>query len=415
VLRLIGFRITSIAVEYSKRVFNRSSKQMFKSHHNHIDILVLIAVLTLMLFSLGIVYSASASYAQAKLGGSERMLISHAIKVFLGILGMFIAMRIDYHKLQRLTKFAVIVAVGFLMVTLVLGGEMKGVTRWLRFSSIGFQPSEFAKYALLFHLCTLVAMKGELIQDFKKGFIPMMFWIGFVTLLVMLQPNFSMGAMIFLLSMVMVFIGRAKLSHIALAGVTLIPVLIAYMLSAEYRLERVKAFLSGGSSTKSNYQLWQGILAFGNGGIFGVGPGESKQRDFFLPESYGDFVFSIVGEEYGIIGTMLFMLLFLVVMLRGFRIAKYAADPFGRNLAIAITSAITLYALINAGVTLGILPTTGLPMPFVSYGGSSMVFSACAIGVLLNISSQTDLYPRAREVPVLGSAQASEATVGKVY
>jgi len=389
---------------------------MFKSHHNHIDILVLIAVLTLMLLSLGIVYSASASYAQAKLGGSERMLISHAIKVFLGILGMFIAMRIDYHKLQRLTKFAVIVAVGFLMVTLVLGGEMKGVTRWLRFSSIGFQPSEFAKYALLFHLCSLVAMKGELIKDFKKGFIPMMFWMGFVTLLVMLQPNFSMGAMIFLLSMVMMFIGRAKISHIALTAVTLIPVLITYMLSADYRLERVKAFLSGGAlSTRSNYQLWQGILAFGNGGIFGVGPGESKQRDFFLPESYGDFVFSIIGEEYGFIGTMFFTLLFLLIMLRGFRIAKYAGDPFGRNLAIAITSAITLYALINAGVTLGILPTTGLPMPFVSYGGSSMVFSACAIGVLLNISSQTDLYPRARQVHVLGSVQASEATVGKVY
>lgn len=368
-----------------------------------------------MLLSLGIVYSASASYAQARLGDSERVLISHAVKVSLGILGMFIAMQIDYHRLQRLTKFSVIVTVGFLMITLILGGETKGVTRWLRFSNLGFQPSEFAKYALLFHLCALIATKGELIQDFKKGFLPMMFWIGFVTMLVMLQPNFSMGAMIFLLSMVMVFLGRARLSHITLAAVALIPVLIAYMLSADYRRERVMTFLSGGSPAKSNYQLWQGILAFGNGGMFGVGPGESKQREFFLPESYSDFVFSIVGEEYGFIGTMFFMLLFLLIMYRGFRIAKYAGDPFGRNLAIAITSAVTLYALINAGVTLGIFPTTGLPMPFVSYGGSSMVFSACAIGVLLNISSQTDLYPRARQIEVLGSIQPSEATVGKVY
>ena len=149
--------------------------------------------------------------------------------------------------------------------------------------------------------------------------------------------------------------------------------------------------------------------------MFGVGPGESKQRDFFLPESYGDFVFSIVGEEYGFVGTMSFMMLFLYIMGRGFTIAKFAHDPFGKNLAIAITCAITFYALINAGVTLGILPTTGLPMPFVSYGGSSMVFSACAVGVLLNISSQTDLHPRVRQVPVVGSVNAGEANVGKVY
>ncbi|MBI1803262.1 MAG: cell division protein FtsW [Ignavibacteriae bacterium] len=384
---------------------------------NHIDLVTLIAVLTLMLLSLGIVYSASATYALAKYGESEKMLLSHAIKVLLGMMGLFVGMRIDYHKLQRLTKFAVIGAVALLLVTLVLGGEAKGATRWLRYSSIGIQPSEFAKYALLFHLCTLMAVKGEVTRDFKRGFIPMMVWIGAVTGLVLLQPNFSMGAMIFLLSLVMLFIGRAKLSHLALTFVVLVPVLALYMLSAEYRRARIMAFLNGssGGAGKGHYQLWQGMLGFGNGGIFGVGPGESKQRDFFLPESYGDFVFSIVGEEYGFIGTMFFMILFLSIMYRGFKIAKHAVDAFGRNLAIAITCAITLYALINAGVTLGLFPTTGLPMPFVSYGGSSMVFSACAIGVLLNISSQTDLYPRARQVPVMGSVNAGEPNVGKVY
>ena len=384
--------------------------------HNHIDLTTLIAVLTLMLLSLGVVYSASASYALAKYGESEKMLASHAIKVLLGITGMLIATKIDYHKLQRFTKPAVIVAVGFLFVTLVLGGETKGATRWLRYSSIGFQPSEFAKYALLFHLCALVAVKGDIIRDFKRGFIPMMIWVGSVTGLVMLQPNFSMGSMIFLLSLVLLFIGRAKLSHIGLTFAILVPVLLLYMLSAEYRRARIMAFFSGGSAPgKSHYQVMQGILGFGNGGIFGVGPGESKQRDFFLPESYGDFVFSIVGEEYGFIGTMFFMMLFVLIMVRGFKIARYANDVFGRMLALAITCAITLYALINAGVTLGLLPTTGLPMPFVSYGGSSMVFSACAIGVLLNISSQTDLHPRVRQVPVVGSVNAGEASIGKVY
>jgi cell division protein FtsW len=390
---------------------------MKENSRNHIDLVTLMAVLTLMMLSLGIVYSASASYAMAKFGESEKMLISHAIKVFLGILGLFIGMRVDYHKLQRFTKLAVILAVGMLLVTLVLGGEAKGATRWLRYSSIGFQPSEFAKYALLFHLCTLITLKGESIRNLKKGFIPMMVWIGLVTGLVLLQPNFSMGAMIFILSLVMMFIGRAKLSHVGLTFAILVPVLLLYMLSAEYRRTRIMAFIGGSPNAngKSHYQLFQGIIGFGNGGIFGVGPGESKQRDFFLPESYGDFVFSIVGEEYGFIGTMFFMALFLTIMIRGFKIAKFASDAFGRNLALAITCAITFYALINAGVTLGILPTTGLPMPFVSYGGSSMVFSACAVGVLLNISSQTDLHPRARQVPVVGSVNAGEANVGKVY
>lgn len=377
---------------------------------------MLIAVLALMLLSLGVVYSASASYALAKYGESEHMLTSHAVKVLLGMLGMFVGLRLDYHKVQRLTKLALLAAIGLLVITLILGGEAKGATRWLRYSSIGFQPSEFAKYALLFHLCSLTTMKGEIIRDFKHGFIPMMVWIGLVTSLVMLQPNFSMGVMIFFLSLLMLFLGRAKFSHLALTFAVLLPIILLYLLSAEYRRARVMAFLGlGGGTAKASYQASQGILGFGNGGIFGVGPGESKQRDFFLPESYGDFVFSIVGEEYGFVGTMFCMVLFLTIALRGFKIAKFARDVFGRNLAIAATSAITFHALINAGVTLGILPTTGLPMPFVSYGGSSMVFSACAVGVLLNISSQTDLHPRARQVPVIGSVNAGDANVGKVY
>jgi cell division protein FtsW len=244
----------------------------------------------------------------------------------------------------------------------------------------------------------------------------MMIWIGAVTLLVLLQPNFSNGAMIFMISLVMLFIGRAKLTHVALTFAALVPLLIAYMLSAEYRMRRIMSFFGGGTPGKTNYQLWQGIIGFGNGGIVGLGPGESRQRDFFLPESYGDFVFSIVGEEYGLIGTVFILGVFLTIMLRGMRIAKYARDDFGRYLAIGITSSITLYALINAGVTLGILPTTGLPMPFVSYGGSSMLFSSLAIGVLLNISSQTDMHPRLSGADGVNPIDPIQtAAVGKVY
>jgi cell division protein FtsW len=209
--------------------------------------------------------------------------------------------------------------------------------------------------------------------------------------------------MIFALSLLMLFIGRARLSHIGLSIASLVPLLVVYMLSAEYRMRRIMSYLGGGGTGEgaeaAKHQLTQAIIGFGNGGIFGLGPGGSRQRDRFLPESYGDFVFSIVGEEYGLIGTLFLLSLFLLIMLRGMKIAAHARDDFGRTLAIGITSTVTLYALINAGVTLGILPTTGLPMPFVSYGGSSMLFSSVAVGVLLNISMQTDLHPRLSGAP----------------
>jgi cell division protein FtsW len=371
-----------------------------KQERNHIDILLLLAVLTLMVMSLGVVYSAGSTWAEIRMHGSGTLLVMHAAKVLIGLLAMFVLMHIDYRVYKKVTKALLVSAVVLLVVTLALGGEVKGATRWLRLGGFGFQPSEFAKYALLFHLATMVSVKRELVRDFRVGFLPMVIWIGAVTGLVLLQPNFSTGAMIFGISLAVLFIGQVRLVHIGLALGTLIPLLGIYMVSAEYRMRRILAFLSGGDSAAStNYQLWQGIIGFGNGGIMGLGPGGSRQRELFLPESYGDFVFSIVGEEYGLIGTVVVVMLFLTILLRGLKIAKSARDDFGRVLAFGITFTVSLYALINAGVTLGILPTTGLPMPFVSYGGSSMVFSAGAIGVLLNISSQTDLHPRLITAP----------------
>lgn len=389
---------------------------MSRVRRNHIDLATLTAVLILMVLSLGVVYSASATWAYEKFGQSSHLLNSHAMKILLGIVALFIGMNVDYNKYKKFTKPALIAAIILLAVTFVLGGEMKGATRWLRFGGFGIQPSEFAKFALLFHLCALVSTKGETIKDFKKGLMPMMIWIAAVVGLVMAQPNFSAGMMIILLSCVMLFVSRARILHLLGTGLAILPVVGLYMVSASYRMDRIRSFLGGKWGGKVNYQLWQGIIGFGNGGLFGVGPGESKQRDFFLPESYGDFVFSIVGEEYGFIGTTFFLALFLFIMLRGFKIAKNAKDEFSRLLAIAITSTVTMYALVNAGVTLGILPTTGLPMPFVSYGGSSLLFTSFAVGILLNISTRTDMHPRVQameETVVMPDSSGSNA--GKIY
>lgn len=386
---------------------------------NHIDFATLVAVITLMLLSLGIVYSASSTVAFRQSDDSEALLFSHLAKVVVGLGVLFLTIRFDYHRYRRFTKTALLAAIGLLVVTFIVGAVAKGAVRWIRLGPLGIQPSEFAKYALLFHICTLISTKGEMLRDFRKGFVPMMVWIGVVTLLVVLQPNFSMASMIVLLTMVMLFIGGVRLKHLALTAAPAIPVMAAVLVMEPYRVRRIESYLQAlmgeFSAGAIPYQLRQGLIAFGRGGIFGTGPGDSRQRDLFLPEAYTDFVYSIIGEEYGFVGTMFFMLLFVLIMVRGFKIARYAPDVFGRNLAIAITSAITLYALVNAGVTLGLLPTTGLPMPFVSYGGSAMVINAAAIGVLLNISSQTDLHPRATQVPVVGSVNAGKAAVGKVY
>ncbi len=386
---------------------------------NHIDFATLVAVMALMLLSMGIVYSASSTLAFKNFKDSEQLLANHVTKIALGLAALFIMMRFDYHRFQKLTKPALVGAIVALALTLLVGAVTNGATRWIELGPIQIQPSEFAKYALLFHICTLISTKGEMLRDFRKGFVPMMVWIALVSALVLLQPNFSMASMIVILSLLMLFVGGVRVKHLAIVAAPVIPAMVGILVLAPYRVKRIEEYITAvlGEFGKGAipYQLRQGLIAFGRGGIFGVGPGESRQRDLFLPEAHTDFVYSIIGEEYGFVGTMFFMLLFLMIMVRGYKIARYAPDVFGRNIAIAVTSAVTLYALVNAGVTLGLLPTTGLPMPFVSYGGSSMVFTAAAVGVLLNISSQTDLHPRATQVPVVGSVNAGKAAVGKVY
>jgi len=381
---------------------------------NHIDIWLMVAVLGLMVISLGVVYSASAEWAYARYENQNHYLDLHAIKILLSIGALFAGLSIPYRVYKKLAKPALIIAIAFLAVTLLLGGETKGAVRWLHYGGLGFQPSEFAKFTLLFYLCALLTVKGETIRDLKKGFIPAMVWVGIVTLLVMLQPNFSTAAMIIILSVMILFVGGVRFSHLTATMGCLIPVLAGYVLIAPYRLQRMKLFIQSRTNGRANYQLWQGMIGFGNGGIFGVGPGESRQRDLFLPESYNDFVYSIIGEEYGFIGAVFILAVFLFIMIRGYKIAKNAKDDFGRYLAIAITGTITLYAVVNACVALGIFPTTGLPMPFISYGGSALLMTAFGAGVLLNISAYTDMHPR---IVKAGTAMEPppSAELGKAY
>ncbi len=388
-----------------------------KQRIGHIDIFVFLSVLALMLFSIGLVYSASAEISGMQHKGDTSYLFrSHAIRVALGIIALFAGMMLDYHVYAKWSKFLLLIGILLLGATLLGGFATKGAQRWVGWGQMRFQPSEFAKFALIIHLAVLLAAKQDYIRDFKRGYLPLLVWVGIVVVLVFFQPNFSTGALILGISFLLLFIGRVKVAHMVSTVVMGLPLVFVYAVSESYRMKRLLAHFTGddvvsAKVTAAKYQIEQAVIGLGNGGILGVGMGMSKQRELFLPESYTDFIFAIVGEEYGLIGTLIILGLFVLILIRGVKIAKHAPDDLGRFLAAGITIVIVMYALVNAMVTTGLAPTTGLPMPFLSYGGTAIMFSAYAVGILLNISMQTSIRPRVRRA----AAQEPGIKAGELY
>ncbi len=373
----------------------------------HNDWFILLSVLGMLFFSVAFVYSASANFADARTGSAETFFWSHMIRVMMGILVMLVFSRIDYHWLERWSKPMLIISLGMLVYVLFEGTMMKGAKRWIDLGIITFQPSELAKFGLVMHLGVMLADKRSYIGSFKRSFLPMLVWVIAVCALVALQPNFSTAMVIFAIAISIMFIGRIKFWHILAVVLPGLVGAAGYAMTAEYRMRRIMSFIglhSGEELTgAANYQLHQGLLAFGSGGIFGVGPGQSRQR-LFVPEPFGDFIYSIIGEEYGFAGALAILVVFGIITWRGLLVARQAPDDLGRNVAAGVTLTIALYAIVNAGVTTGLLPTTGLPMPFISYGGSAVLFTAAAMGILLNISQQANVMPR--EQPAIAGAPA---------
>lgn len=364
----------------------------------HIDWFILLPVVGLMLFSIAFVYSASATIAELRFGSAEELFLNHSMRIFLGLITVLIFAKIDYHFWRKISKTAIFIAVGLLVIVLISGFAAKGASRWINLGPLNFQPSEFAKFAMIIHFSTMLAAKQQNIKDFQSGFVPFLLWTLLICLLIALQPNFSTTIVIYIIGTSMMFIGNINLLH--LGSTTLIGLVAAgiFMVSAEYRMKRLLGYFSSSGDTGSdlsvNYQLKQALIAIGTGGMFGVGPGQSRQSHIFLPESYGDFIFSIIGEEYGFVGLTVIIAAFIFIFWRGMLVAKKAPDDYGYFLAIGIIITFAIYVFINAGVNVGLLPTTGLPMPFVSYGGTAVLFYAAEIGILLNISAQAGVYPR---------------------
>ncbi len=369
----------------------------------HIDWLIFLPIVGLMLFSIAFVYSASATMAQHTFGSADKMFWSHTFRIVIGIVILLVFARIDYHFWMKHSKKIMVLAVFFLFIVLFVGSSLKGASRWINLGLFTFQPSEFAKFAILVHFAALLASRQKVIKSFENGFLPFLFWTGSICLLIALQPNFSTMIVIFMIAIAMMFIGNTNLLYILYTFVFGTIAGLIYAVSAEYRLNRIKSFLGFGDDnigSEVSYQLNQALIALGNGGLFGVGAGQNRQSYMFLPESYGDFIFSIIGEEYGFLGLFLILLAFAVVFWRGMLIAKKAPDNYGYFLAIGILVTFAIYVFVNAGVNTGVLPTTGVPMPFISYGGTAVFFYAAEIGILLNISAQSGIYPKPEPIIV---------------
>jgi len=356
-----------------------------------LDWALLLVVVGLLLFSLALVYSASAAVGVWKFGSSQYFLERHAVRVGLSIVLLLVCAWVDYRHWQRLSGLLLWIGIGLLLLVLVLGEPVKGAARWLQIGPLRFQPSEYIKFALLLHMARLLAQ--EPVARRPPSAKRPLLWLLLCCALIAAQPNASVAVLLALVGMLLLLSGGVRwttLSGVALLGLLALGV---YLVAAPYRMARLASFFEGETLP---YQARQALLAFGHGGILGVGPGQSVQRELFLPEAYGDFVFAIVGEEYGIVGTTVVILAFAVLLWRGMRVAQRAPDAFGFLLALGITATFGLYAVVHMAVTTGLLPVTGIPLPFVSYGGSSIFFSAAAAGVLLNIGRQAQM-PRWQE------------------
>lgn len=366
------------------------------------DYLLLTFILILMATGIVMVYSASAILALDKLGSSTFFAKRQAVWAAISLCVVFVLTRIDYHKFQKISPF--LLAFSFLLLIVVLFlPPTRGASRWIRIGPATFQPSELFKYSLILFLAYSLSKKREDIAQLRFVLLPYFAILGVASVLILKQPHLGAVLLISLIVMAMLFVGGAKIRHLLLIITPVAVIAFSLVFLVGYKKARVDDYLSSiEDPLKGSYQMKQSVLALGSGEVLGTGPGEGKAKLFFLPEPHTDFIFATAGEELGFLGASAILVLFLLLSARGMSIARRAPDDFGYLLAFGITFCIFVGFLINAGVVVGLLPTTGLPMPFLSYGGSSLVFTAAAIGILLNISRQTKYVPSHRILSKMG-------------
>jgi len=358
------------------------------------DQIIFLIVMILMGLGLVMVYSASALVAEGSRYqvSSFYFLKKQALYVGLAIVVLLAASAIPYQWWRN--KSYVILITSFILLTLVyipfLGKRAGGALRALKLAGFSFQPAEFAKFALLLYLAHFLTKKSALITDMKAIFLPLCIVFSISLLLILKQPDLGTSVLVVAVAIAMIFAAGARKRHLIGFGLLSLIVFIGMIRIFDYQRQRIEAFLDPWKDPQgSGYHIIQSLSALGAGGWFGLGLGQGIQKRGYLPEAHTDFIFSVIGEELGLVGTLVVLALFAIFIWRGLRISQRSKDPFARSLALGITCLIGLQALINMGVTVHLLPTKGLPLPFVSFGGSSLIISALTAGILLNISQHT--------------------------
>jgi cell division protein FtsW len=345
----------------------------------------------LVLVSVGVVmvYSASAVVAADRFHDPYFFLKKQLFWALLGAGVLLAGLRCDYRWLEKAVVPALIVALVLLVLVLVppIGQAINGTRRWIRLGPVSFQPVELAKLALVVYLASFLAERREQVQDFRRGFLPPLAVAAALAGLVFAQPDLGNCLALIALTFALLFLAGSRVHHLALVVGSAVPLLVVAIYAAPYRLRRMTAFWDPWQDPRgSGFQIIQSWLALGSGGLVGRGAGESKQKLFYLPEAHTDFIFAVLGEELGFLGAVAMIALFVVLIWRGLRIGLRAGDPFGAYLALGITTLIATQTLLNLGVVTGMLPTKGLPLPFISFGGSALLMTMLSTGVLLNIS-----------------------------
>ncbi len=347
----------------------------------------------LILMGIGVVmiYSASAIYAFDQMKDSTYFLKRHLVYLALGGILLWVASRVNIQALRRHTK--AILIWGIVLVVLVLlpfvGHSAGGARRWFKILGLSFQPSEYLKLAVIFYMADFLDRRKETISDLKHTVFPAIVVLGLCAGLVFLQPDLGTAVTIALVTLILFFTAGFNIKHLLSMIICGIPVLLYAMLAKPYRRKRILAFVNPWEDPRGvGYQVIQSFLAIGSGGIFGVGLGRSQQKLFFLPESHTDFIFSIIAEELGFLGTSSIVILFAVFIFSGMVIVFRAKSHFSQLLGMGLVSLIGLQAVINIGVSTGALPTKGLSLPFISYGGSALLTNMTALGLLINLSRE---------------------------
>ncbi len=356
------------------------------------DKLLFAVTLVLVLAGVVMVFSASAVPAEEKFGSPYYFLIRQGVWALLGLIGMSVVMHIDYRNYRRpLYVYGGLFVCALLLVAVFFLDPNNNTHRWIRLGSLSFQPSELCKLVLVIFLASLLEKQADRVNDWRHTLLPCLAMLGAFLGLIVAEPDLGTSVSIAAVAFILLFCAGLRLKYVFGACLMAIPPLFYLIYFFQYRLERVLVFLDPWKDPlDSGFQIVQSLIAVGSGGLTGLGLMEGKQKLFYVPEPHTDFIYAVIGEEWGLIGTLAVLALFGVFLWRGVRLSLRASDCFGRFLGVGLTSMVVCQAFVNMSVVLSLLPTKGIPLPFISSGGSSLLVSLLGVGVLLNISQHSD-------------------------